>query len=268
MNYDKIKARLESLKTTATTSGNKNQDIFWKPQPGKQTVRLLPYVHDRDFPFIELNFYYDFGKTFLAPSTFGEPDPIVDFCNELRKTKQKEDWKLSKKLEPKFRTYVAVLVRGQESEGPKFWGFGKQIYQDLLSIIEDPDYGDITDLKSGRDVTIEYIPSQKDGTYPSTKILAKPNVSVATTDVEVIDKIKNIPNITTLFTKPDYDTLKDALQQYLNPATGNDANADAAPDSKVAEQDAKSSKSNPALQTTSDVEAAFDELFNTNDLPF
>ena len=56
----------------------------------------------------------------------------------------------------KLRTFVPVLVRGQEGEGVKFWGFGKTVYQEILGYITDPDYGDITDPTNGRDLTIEY----------------------------------------------------------------------------------------------------------------
>ena len=50
-------------------------------------------------------------------------------------------------MEPKLRTFVPILVRGQEGEGIKFWGFGKTVYQEILGYIADPDYGDITDPK-------------------------------------------------------------------------------------------------------------------------
>ena len=58
--------------------------------------------------------------------------------------------------EPKLRTFVPVIVRGEEGEGVRFWGFGKTVYQEILGYITDPDYGDITDPTSGRDLTIEY----------------------------------------------------------------------------------------------------------------
>ena len=48
-----------------------------------------------------------------------------------------------------------MIVRGEENEGVKYWGFGKTVYQELLSII-DPDYGDISDPVSGRDVVVEF----------------------------------------------------------------------------------------------------------------
>ena len=170
MNLDKIKQKLEALQNAQTNnnSTNNTSGLIWKPSPGKQVVRIVPYLHQKDYPFIELNFYYDFGKTYLSPSTFGHPDPVLEFCEELKRTKGekeeiRENWRAAKKLEPKFRTYVPVLVRGLEHEGVKFWGFGKTIYTDLLTICDDPDYGDITDLKKGRDITVEYTPAAKDG---------------------------------------------------------------------------------------------------------
>jgi hypothetical protein len=78
----------------------------------------------------------------------------------LKKTGDKDEWLMGRKIEPKMRTYVPVIVRGKESEGVKFWGFGKQIYTELLSIVSDPDYGDITDLMNGRDIDVEFTPAE------------------------------------------------------------------------------------------------------------
>ena len=47
----------------------------------------------------------------------------------------KEDWKAHKTNGSKLRTFVPVLVRGQEGEGVKFWGFGKTVYQEILGYI-------------------------------------------------------------------------------------------------------------------------------------
>ena len=69
-----------------------------------------------------------------------------------------------------------VVVRGEEGQGVKFWGFGKTVYQELLSIISDPDYGDITDQVSGRDVIVEFKTIEETGfSFPSTSIRVKPN---------------------------------------------------------------------------------------------
>ena len=145
------KSRLNQLQTTNNRTSN-----LWKPSPGNQIVRIVSYKFNKDNPFIELYFHYDLGgKNYLSPISFGRPDPIEEFIQKLKGTGSKDDYRLGKKVRKKMRTYT-VVVRGEESQGVKFWGFGKTVYQELLSIIADPDYGDITDQVSGRDVAVEF----------------------------------------------------------------------------------------------------------------
>jgi len=215
INRDLIQKKLAQLQA----SSNRN-NLLWKPEPGKNTIRIVPYQHQSDYPFLELYFYYDLGnKTFLSNQTFGEADPIVEFCEDLKATGIKEDWQLSRKLEPKMRTYVPIIVRGKEKEGVKFWGFGKEIYQELLSITADPDYGDITDLKAGRDADVVYLtPKEAGNQYGSTKVRVKPNISEATDDPEVEKAVlEDQPNIYDVFKKRSYDELKEALERWLDP---------------------------------------------------
>ena len=40
---------------------------------------------------------------------------------------------------------LQLLFRGEEDKGVQIWGFGKMVYQSLLNIMLDEDYGDITD---------------------------------------------------------------------------------------------------------------------------
>ena len=95
----------------------------------------------------------------------------------------KEDWKAAKQMEPKLRTFVPILVRGQEGEGVKFWGFGKTVYQELLGVIADPDYGDITDATTGRDIMIErQTPAEAGNQYCKTTVRVKPNQTAITED--------------------------------------------------------------------------------------
>ena len=145
LDLDAIRAKLNQLNTTSDRKNN-----YFRPEPGKQRVRIVPYVHRKENPFLEMYFHYDIAKrTMLSPITFGNADPVVEFAEKLKKTGDKDDWLMGRKIEPKMRTYVPVIVRGKESEGVKFWGFGKTIYSELLSIIADPDYGDITDFMNG-----------------------------------------------------------------------------------------------------------------------
>ena len=252
IDLDAIKKKLNQLQTTGARQNN-----LWKPEPGKQVVRIVPYQHDRTNPFRELYFHYDLGKkNYLSPVTNGKPDPVVEFCEKLKSSGNSDEWKLGKKMEPKMRTYVPVLIRGKESEGVKLWGFGKLVYQELLGFITDPDYGDITDPMNGRDISVEFTPAEGTGQFPKTTIRVKPNVTPMTEDKNVIESVgKNQPNLDDIFKEPSYDELKEALEAWLNP--------EGEPTTESAPKEEKKAEKEPAgVNKVDDVSAAFDELFN------
>ena len=217
LDLSKLKSRLNSL-----SNKKKKSNLIWKPKPGKQVVRIVPYKYEPDNPFIELKFHYNINnKTYLSPDSFGRPDPIVEFSNRLKKTGSKEDWQMGRKMEPKMRTFAPVIVRGEEGEGVKFWGFGKQVYQELLSIISDPDFGDITDLTGGRDIVVEFKTAEGGASFPETSIRVKPNVSVAIDpkNAQLLDALKSQVNILDLFPEFSYEELKEVMDKWLNPDT-------------------------------------------------
>ena len=254
MDINAIKSKLSQLQSTTSTKEN-----FWKPEPGKQVVRIVPYKHNKDNPFIELYFHYNLGnnKTYLSPVSFGKPDPVSEFADKLKSTGNKDEWIQGKRLEPKMRTFAPVVVRGKESEGVKFWGFGKTVYQELLSVIADPDYGDITDATGGRDIMIErQTPAEAGNQYGKTTVRVKPNQSTITDDKEVLENVlKNQSDLTELYTEPTYDELKDALQNYLNPSDTDEEESTTTTQTTTSTTTEESKK-------TANVEDAFDQLFN------
>ena len=257
LNLDAIKAKLNQLNKSDEKKNN-----LWKPEAGKTRVRIVPYVHRKDNPFLELYFHYDIGKkSMLSPITFGNADPIVEFAEKLKKTGDKDEWLMGRKIEPKMRTYVPVVIRGKESEGVKFWGFGKQIYTELLSIISDPDYGDITDLMNGRDIDVEFTPAEGGG-FPKTAIRVKPNTQPATDDKAIAEKIMNQPEITEIFPEPSYDELEKALTEWMNPENADsDVATDEEEDTTVASAPKKATS--PAATKVDNVADAFNDLFNS-----
>lgn len=268
-----IRGRLNKLQNTS-----KKTDNLWKPTPGKHQVRIVPYKFSPENPFIELFFHYNINnKTYLSPSSFGRPDPIVEFADKLKRMGDKEDWKAAKKMEPKLRTFVPVLVRGEESEGVKFWGFGKTVYQEILGYIADPDYGDITDPNSGRDLTIEYVSAEDAGTsYPTTTLRVKPNVTpLAGDDAQITNLLENQSNITDIYSELTYAELKSVLEGWLNPTGEDEDGVESVSQSTLS---APTQTSAPAPQAAApapqasvpaedrkkldDVASAFDDLFN------
>ena len=253
MDLNAIRKRLGQLQTT-----NNRTSSLWKPQPGKTQIRIVPYEFNKDNPFIELFFHYNLNnRSYLSPISFGRPDPIEEFAQKLRASGNKEDYQLSRKLEAKMRTFAPVVVRGEEKQGVKFWGFGKTVYQELLSIIADPDYGDITDPVNGRDVVVEFLSAEETGaSFPKTNIRVKPNQTPISDDPEVLESVKKQQDIREIYQEQSYDDLTEILNEWLNP----DEN------SSEEETEESSTVSTNQLSETSKVSNtadAFDDLFNS-----
>ena len=278
INLDAIRGRLNKLQSTTSKKVE-----LWKPTPGKHQIRLVPYKFNEENPFIELYFHYNINnKSYLSPMSFGRPDPIVEFADKLKRMGDKEDWKAAKKMEPKLRTFVPVLVRGEEGEGVRFWGFGKTVYQEILGYMADPDYGDITDPTTGRDITVEIVSAEDSGTsYPVTTIRVKPKETPLVESAEETKKfLTNQMEITDLYQELTYSELKSVLEGWLNPsATGDDEletsvsaqtlsstaspaeSVIPAPTAKTESHDMGGSQPTPAKKLD-DVTSAFDDLFN------
>ena len=251
MDLNAIRKRLGQLQTT-----NNRTSSLWKPQPGKTQIRIVPYAFNKDNPFIELFFHYNLNnRSYLSPISFGRPDPIEEFAQKLKASGNKEDYQLSKKLEAKMRTFAPVIVRGEESQGVKFWGFGKTVYQELLSIIADPDYGDITDAVNGRDVSVEFISAEESGaSFPKTNIRVKPNQTPISDEPSVLELVKTSQkDITEIYQEQSYDDLTNVLNEWLNPSE----------DSTEEVTQEKVETSELGTSKVKDTSEAFDELFNS-----
>ena len=246
MDLNQIKNRLERLNNPG---GGKKGDFkanFWRPPVGeKSQIRLVPYKHNKSFPFSELYFYFGIGKPrMIALTNFEESDPIMEFDTQLRKTGEKDNVELAKKLFPKLRIFAPVVVRGEEDKGVRFWEFGKMVYQELLGVMADEDYGDITAVQNGRDVTVEVIPAAETGKmYNTTTVRVKPNQTPLVKDATQAESLlENQKNLVSLFKKYTFEEMKDTLQSYLKPSEedgGKETEVKAAPSKGKKDLDSK-----------------------------
>ena len=217
IDFEAIKRKLERL-----SGNNRSQNVMWKPQPDEESqIRLLSFPDNDGQPFKELMFYYNIPgqRGLLAPSQFGERDPVQELINKLRDEGTKESYDMAKKLYPKMRVYAAVVVRGEEDKGVQLWGFGKLVYQKLLGIMLDEDYGDITDPIDGRDIKVICTkpPGQQ---WAKTEILPRGRSSVLSKDNKQGKVwLQNIPDVGGIFKTKSYDELSKIVNDWLN---GND----------------------------------------------
>jgi len=145
------------------------------------------------------------------------------------------------------------------------------VYQEILSIIADPDYGDITDLKSGRDIVVEFKSAEETGkSFPETSIRVKPNQTIAfdPTDKALLEKVKNQKNVTELFPELTYEELATVMDTWLNasadgaePSVNEDVPAVTTEEPVASVTQQKAAVKAPS--TAKAIAAEFDELFNT-----
>lgn len=257
-----IAALRDKLNRFNKQSGEKS-DALWKPTEGKHVVRIVPWKENKENPFIELYFHYLGNKSYLSPTSYGNRDPILEFAEELA-SEGKEGWEQSRPFRPSMRVFLPVIVRNEEEKGVRFMSFTRTVYKEILSIIADPDYGDITDIKSGRDIVVEYIPKEKSDTgFAKTTVRAKPNVTPLSTNVDLTQKfLTEQPDIKAIFKEPTFEELKVALAKYLDPD-----NAASMPEPVqqpvAAPQSATTAKSSSKTSTSvKDMIDEFDEVFN------
>jgi hypothetical protein len=158
------------------------------------------------------------------------------------------------------------LVRGEESEGVKFWGFGKTVYQELLAFFADPDYGDLTDPTNGRDITVEFKTAKELGkNYPETYIRVKPNQTPITEDTNVLSQLKDQIELPGMFKKYTYDDMKSLLETWMETGQVGDSEEEETQPTQSQSTESPFKSDEPAAvsnATTANVKDAFDDLFN------
>jgi hypothetical protein len=222
MDINQIKNRLNSLQNKKGGSQNKEERAknFWKPAVGKTLIRVVPSKFDKSNPFKEVYFHYGVAnRSMIALTNFGEKDPIVEFASQLRKSSEKENWQLAKKIEPKMRVFAPVIVRGEEEKGVRLWEFGKETYLELLSMVADEDIGDFSDIYEGRDLTIETVGPEVTGTkYNKSTVRPRTKITpLSDNSAQAKMWMSEQPEILTLYKKYEYDEMKGILLTWLNP---------------------------------------------------
>ena len=279
MDINAIKQRLNSLQSTNNTGKKEKIDyskVYWKPkEEGKYQIRIVPSKLNPKNPFQEVFVHYGFSKfPIYALTNWGEKDPIVEFAAQLRKTNDKENWSLAKKLDPKMRVFAPVIVRGEEEKGVRLWEFGKEIYMQLLGIAEDEDYGDYTDINDGRDFTVDVVKGDIGGRQGlKSSIRIKPKTTSLSSDASLIQTfLKEQPVLLEIQRKMEFDALKEVLQNWLSPedASGDvdedeeEAVVEVAPVKAYALKTPMAPKANKADQ----FDSLFEDEEDNNDLPF
>ena len=110
---------------------------------------------------------------------------------------------------------------GKKTSGVRVWGYGKTIYETLLGLVLNPDYGDVTDVDDGVDFTLTYTLPKTKGAFPQTNLVPKRKSSaLAKTKGAIKEVLEAVPEIATLFQRKSPADVKAILESFLDPAAG------------------------------------------------
>ena len=262
IDFDAIRKKLGQL-----SGGNSKRRVMWRPpQDETTTVRLIAFTDNNGNPFKERYFYYNIGNNpgLLAPYQFGKPDPINELIQKFKSEGTKEGYEMAKKLYPKMRTYAAVIVRGEEDQGVRLWAFGKTVYQNLLNIMLDPDYGDITDALEGHDIKVT-VSKQAGKMFATTDVMPRPKNTPLGNKKQIKEWTESIPDLDEVFQMKSYEQLENIINAWLNGDDADNDNEDVVETSTVKTNTAKANKSKEA-DSFDKIDDAFADL--GGDLPF
>ena len=212
IDLDKMRNKLNTLEK----KGERKSDLFWRPSDGEQTIRIVP-TPDGD-PFREFWFHYDVGNNpgFLSPKkNFGEDDPLDSFVRQLWSEGSEDSIKMAKNLSARQRFFSPVIVRGEEEKGVRIWGYGKMAYRELLNLVLNPDYGDITDTMDGTDLVLTY-GKPPGAQFPQTNLTPRRKTSrLLKTDDQINQALESIPDFSTIFDRKTPEDVQAMLDEFL-----------------------------------------------------
>jgi hypothetical protein len=215
LDMKKMKAKYTALQNRGR--GGDKKSMWFRPQDGEQVIRIVPTA-DGD-PFKEFWLHYGVGKNpaFLSlKRNYGQDDPIDNFVRALYNEGDEESIKMAKSLSAKQRFFSPVLVRGEEDKGVRIWGYGKQVYEQLLNLVLNPEYGDITDVETGTDLTLQY-GKPAGAQFPQTNLTPRRRSSGLTnTSEETTELLESIPDIEGCFDKKSFDEMQTILDNFMN----------------------------------------------------
>lgn len=216
LDMKKMKAKYTALQNRGR--GN-NKSMWFRPQDGEQVIRIVPTA-DGD-PFKEFWLHYGVGKNpaFLSlKRNYGQDDPIDNFVRALYNEGDEESVKMAKSISAKQRFFSPVLVRGEEEKGVRIWGYGKMVYEQLLNLVLNPEYGDITDVESGTDLTLQY-GKPAGAQFPVTNLTPRRKSSGLSKDTDTTTELlESIPDIEGSFDKKSFDEMQTILDNFMNVA--------------------------------------------------
>lgn len=255
INLDKIRARKAALDNNGKKGSNEPSKL-WRSgvKKGDKLSFIIRFVSTEDGdPFKDLHFHYGIDKkSILCPKrNFDEECPICETASSIwRQGADRDDEDLKRQAKEMFvkqRFFAPVIVRGQlmddgtldeapafymdetgaKCEHPVRWyGFGKKTYEDLIQLILNPEYGDITDIDDGIDFTVTFDFSTGKSFAETTLVPKRKSSKLFDNKKKVAEALSAIPDIYELYERMSPEEVRSSLEAHLNVTDGDGEGVD------------------------------------------
>jgi len=196
--------RLAALRKKLAAADIGGPSGFFRSKEGRNTVRILPEVGGMEA------FYQPVGihnlpnkKRIYCPAftTEGELEcPVCELVQELYSAGDKTSRSLAGDMRVRRKFWMNVIDRENEKAGPVILTAGVTIFTPIVSLIGDPDYGDITDVDTGTDIVIKRTGS---GIETSYDVIGRRNESILGEDDEIDEWLEKAKDLTCVVLSED-----------------------------------------------------------------
>lgn len=183
---------------------------------GKNVRRILWPKGDKDLCYSEGYIHFGLGedgKTSMVCRKTNDSKahcPVCEYISQLQMSKDKNDKKLADAIKARKRVYLNVIDRDSDSDHDelKVLPVGLTVQKQIVGILCDPDYGDITDPVEGRDVTIK---RTGQGLNTEYSVLPKPNASPASTTLTPEQIEEQMADLDVFWTAPSIEDMEKVI---------------------------------------------------------
>lgn len=228
LNYEELKKKYDEMQKKSGGNNTDFSDTFLNLQEGTTLVRILPAKDPTKSFYVESKIHHirgdEGGANVHCRRTIDEECPLCNiYENVWDRFKDNESMvKFARSIKPRSKYYVNVLER--ETGKVKILSMGEKLFGIILGACLDPDFGDVTDAKTGNDLKIvkNIIKAGGDSwpNYDSSNF--RPKKEPLGSDAQVAEWMDQLHNLESLVKILDYDSVKEIAQNVapegLDPA--------------------------------------------------
>lgn len=236
-NLDDIRKKYQNITAYKEASSTE----FFSTDNGTYIIRLLPSIGSSYDPFVMMYYHKKLGAkrdtTLVCPTSYSASCALCEYRFKLLNTKDIAQAEIAKQFKSKSKSYCNILVKGfsgstnptldprtliKEDDFKVFvYGLHWDLYKTFMEYLANPMFGDITDIKEGRDF-VYTISDNKSSGYRNHDLKPFPTPTSISENPELIEKVKSMMGNLDIFKKEvNFEDTKRLLDETLYGEGGN-----------------------------------------------